>query len=1622
MMPICTGLSYYSQKFKTFFFGLIFLMLCLSGIAQEMNLDVSYVFISEKDWDPNDNNKVVMGEDVEIVLSVSNERRGARLAFQWDFGGGDTRLFGNATETEIKAFGNFAACSREYEFTVSVQDSVAYQINDSTTVDSFVVVSKVFSVEVLRRPNPILWDVNKSRFLQFSNCQDFDLSNPTYEVETRNDTDDDCAVDGTYNIDWGDGSVEQNLSEDSNIPIHTFTEIRAYDIFIEVDGTNGLIGRSEYQVKNESNPPAGFETIGNTVGCSPIEANFAINLSEIVKNSPNNTYIWNFDDDTEPVIWQYEDLIANDGKIEHVFTEPTYYFSENGQIARRNTVSLTALNSCDNTPISTPSVKVGGGPESMFVLEDSIFCVGKPIIFNNQTLLGVGYDRNTENTLYWDFGDGSPEQTVVMNDPSEVVPVPHTYDSPGTYVVSLKSENQCTENLELSAFKDTIVVEPFPVAEFSVTADADICGITSLSVVNVSENFIVEEGSGSYWEVETLSGGGKWRFERGDLWSIEPVFSFDTAGIYNITYYAVSKCDVDAYDTTIVIKDIPVIGGDIESMACKNGVFSTEELVVDPNFGVIQHVRWEANDPTVFIVNADSVYPEITFTELGNYKLTLTAENECGIATKEIDVEVVETPVANAVVSSLVGIPGHKVDFTINSTGGNLTHTYLIDKPGARFESLGGNEGDTAIVFNDAGNFLVRYIASNYCDADTVTFTVRINDKPGVNFTPIVFKCDSFVFTGNDWVGFSYSAEETIDSLLWTVTPDTGFVFLDGTDSLSDNPIIHFKETNRAYKIEVGFSTNLYKGIIRDSSEFFLYESPAIDFFKDKDTLCINDTLSLIDASLGDALDYTWEVKKILPNNADSWSFSKTTETAYDTSLVFSEWGTYVVSLTIENPCGRLTKTDTVIVQDNPVENVLFPATLCLDPSNEMEISIADFYTINWNHNDQDILWTIEPITNGKVVYVNGTSGRSVYPQVLIQGSGVYRISRTYSTTCFGVISESVDVEVFSAPPPSEFSVNTNLGCAPFVPVLEVDTALYLQYERENIPLNYKWDFGNGDSLMSLMPPTDLVLTQGLNDTVYNVKFIVGNVCFSDTFNILITVLPKPTAQFELMHEWECSPVEVRIKNLTEGSPDDYFWDFGDGFTSIKKEPKHTLTAENKPISYTITLATGNLCGVDTLKKEIIIKPQTVDAYFSIDKRLVCAGTPVTFRNFSTDTSFFIRKNFWEFGDGNVDTSTYETTHIYQEPGKYYVKLTVNNFCGIDTIIDSIVVEPSPIVEILSPDTICSNVPVEFTVASDINLGAYSWDFGDGDSSRLTKPEHLFLEEGTYAINLGVVSSRGVAGCASKASKTITINPSPNDQIFPDDTSFCSPFVYKPKAVGIGGYHLWNFGVDSSYSVDPLFTYDNKSARIRKYTVTLITENDYGCSYADAASVSVLPRPEATIDSAIVGESPRELHLFNVTQNAVNCIWIYENGDSIQSCDDQVRYFSQNGQYNIKLVTLNQYGCNDADSISYEPGLNKGLFFPNAFAPNLDDENARVFKAYGIGVKEYELKVYDRWNNVVWSSSLVENTEPSDSWNGNDQSGKPLPHGVYYWVCRAKMFGKENEPDDAYNGTVYLIR
>ena len=150
------------------------------------------------------------------------------------------------------------------------------------------------------------------------------------------------------------------------------------------------------------------------------------------------------------------------------------------------------------------------------------------------------------------------------------------------------------------------------------------------------------------------------------------------------------------------------------------------------------------------------------------------------------------------------------------------------------------------------------------------------------------------------------------------------------------------------------------------------------------------------------------------------------------------------------------------------------------------------------------------------------------------------------------------------------------------------------------------------------------------------------------------------------------------------------------------------------------------------------------------------APCEVNFSNSSINAAAYS----WEFGDGATSTEQ-NTKHTYTTGGTYTVKLTATSKDGSNSTTKSIVIQ-NAILDPVANFTFIENgnfAPSKVTFTnSTINASTYSWDFGDGQTSTLANPSHVFLSGGTYNVTL---TSKNSIEKTNIINKTITVKNTP---------------------------------------------------------------------------------------------------------------------------------------------------------------------------------------------------------------------------------------------------------------------
>ncbi len=576
----------------------------------------------------------------------------------------------------------------------------------------------------------------------------------------------------------------------------------------------------------------------------------------------------------------------------------------------------------------------------------------------------------------------------------------------------------------------------------------------------------------------------------------------------------------------------------------------------------------------------------------------------------------------------------------------------------------------------------------------------------------------------------------------------------------------------------------------------------------------------------------------------------------------------------------------------------------------------------------------------------------------------------------------------------------------------------------------YQWNFGDpasgGNNTSILLNPSHTFSSSG----TYTVTLITTSTfgCPQTTTQV-ITVGPSPVAAFSAA--LVCTNTPMQFTNNSQNSAN-WFWNFGDGSTladtSLLQNPSYTYLT---PGTYTVTLTaepTSNC--FDTAQVIVTVAPGPVPLFVSTT---VCEGTPTAFTDQSVISSGTITDWAWDFGvaTSSADTSDIQNpSFIYPQAGAYVATMTIssNNGCTA-TITNAVTVHANPTAS-FTANTVCIGSPTTFTdmsLAGSGNLTVWGWDYGDGSPFGNTQsPTHTYTNDSTYNVTLIVQNSNG---CLDTVILQAITAPQPVVLFTADDFAgcpiLCVNFLDQTTIASgsITGW-TWDFGDGSpqSFTQNPNHCYPSAAGL---YSVTLTTTSNQGCiqTLVFPNMIEVYPVPHASFTATPMVTTVSQTHVvfFDLSQGSP-ISWFWDFGDGATLADtantqntfyDYTQEYGSN--YDVYLLVTNQYGCTDDTTIEVIVEPEFTFYIPNAFTPNADGIND-VFFGTGIGITKYEMWIFDRWGNLIFTC-----TDLNTTWDGTVQGkgGDLCQIDTYVWkVAITDVFDKKHK----YIGHVSLIR
>jgi gliding motility-associated-like protein len=629
------------------------------------------------------------------------------------------------------------------------------------------------------------------------------------------------------------------------------------------------------------------------------------------------------------------------------------------------------------------------------------------------------------------------------------------------------------------------------------------------------------------------------------------------------------------------------------------------------------------------------------------------------------------------------------------------------------------------------------------------------------------------------------------------------------------------------------------------------------------------------------------------------WDFGDgTTGTSNNWNKYYASPGTYTVTLTATSsfgctdsikqlvdsyilPTADFTIDDTIQCQDRNLFNLLSTSTV------DTGLLISQ--------------WTMG-LTQKSSYHVDTVSHRfNEYGTIPIS-----LITKTYHN-CRDTLTRYVIVE---AKPDADLSVNDTSQCLignKFV-LTDMSSSVLGSYAR-------KWDTENGQF------PTDSIISRSYSDTgVYRVRLMLEspNTC-RDTLTRYLHVNAHPKALFTIDDSAQC--LGQNLFSFTDNSQTAYTtttcnWNFGDGNTSILKNPNHSyLTSDTFSVSL---ISTNDRGCMDTVNRPVITHPMP-QANFTIDDDRQCELSNLfTFTNKSIISSGSLTYN-WTFGDNNSSILK-DPTHTYDTFGLYPVQLIATSLenCA-DTVGRNVVVNPTPIANFSINDTAQCYTGHGFTFQdlSTIPSGGFTrnWDFGDNTSSTLGFVTKTYSAPGTYTVKLVITSN---TGCMDSITKTVVVHPNSIPDFDIADSIQCERnniFSFTNNTTLSSGTFtsLWQFGDgDTAQTRNTTHSYDTFGT----YTVQLLTTTEHACADSISKQIRINPMPDlfAGINDSAQCVNDQTFFFYDsstIAEGTYSRLWTF--GDNSNSTARTVnKSYDTAGTYPVKLLLTSDKNCTDS--------------------------------------------------------------------------------------------------------------
>ncbi|MBI2967461.1 MAG: PKD domain-containing protein [Bacteroidetes bacterium] len=1156
-------------------------------------------------------------------------------------------------------------------------------------------------------------------------------------------------------------------------------------------------------------------------GCAPLDVAFTNSSSNF---PPGSYFVWNF----------------NDGSPYDTSFNAVHTFNNWWSVW----VYLTLYDSSGFfIDDYSRQVQISWGHNGNFNISPNPACPGQQ----------VNFDPNGNNFIQWNFGDSTtstnPWEWHTYNDTGiyNVMCIVNTGCGPDTIIKILTISTGTSPNAQFSIdpnpscpnslvnfdpqlpdgahnwlFSDgmdtniTYLMRSFiAIGAYSVIHTiTDACGgsnsdtavvnivdtITPVASFTVSNNLTCPGNNINCWPNQ-WDGSHYWEFSDGfTAFSASTNHAFSDTGYYSVIHRITNSCNVQNSDTQYISV--------VDTLTCVSFIvnkdtgctpFDAVFTNTSSNYPPGSYFSWNYGDgsPSDTGFNATHTYywtgwfyPELKLFDSAGYNL--------GNSTRQIIVNSGSN--GNFNISKLTACPGEVLNFDPN--GNNLFQWNFGDG----FTSTNYNDTHS---YNTTGTYNVLCILNTSCGLDTLSKTVTVSDSampdPQFNFSPNYVCPGTFIsFSPYDWSGsHTWSFSDGLDTN--TASYSKSFA------AAGVYTVIH-TITNSCGNSD---SDTAYVNIINS-----LYPDAAFNF--SPGSACPNSNINF------------W------PNQWDGshyWDFGDGYNSSFSSpGHSFAAIGTYTVIHTITNGCNNQ-DSDTAIV--SIVDTLQCISFIMSGDTGCTPFSVVFTNTTSGNPPDSYFVWNF----NDGSPY--DTSFNSAHT---FNNSGWYTVYLNMYDTFGNYLGNSSKQVIVNWGHNGDFNISKTSICPGEQITFDPNGNNFIQ-----------WNFGDG------FTSTQWWTTHTYSGTgIYNVLCIVNTSCGPDTITKTVTVSAGaiPPVQAVVNQNTVC-PGDVLYFD-TQDDFASYLWNFGDATTSNIADPTHAYSVTG---NYQVILTVTNDCGNSNNDTLQISVQNNVPADASFNYGCCNPACPYSIIEFNGNASGFFN---WSYGDGIFDTGS-NVQHFYTDTGYYMLQLIHTNSCGnSDSAFMGVTVQYNPTNKPNasfefegygwpSPDTItvCTGEEVEFRDNSWANNNGpltYIWLFGDGDSSLIRNPNHIYFTSGFYAVQLIAENScQGkdtavkwvIADPAASPNSALMLMPDPSFSVCPGTGFSFIDDVIKEEYSGYS-YSVWFGDGDSAVNINSVAIPNSPVLAIHYYdsagiyNYLFISTNSCGISDSLAGTINVV--------------------------------------------------------------------------------------------------------------------------------------------------------------------------------------